>query len=477
MNKNDILKFIDENFESYTEISDKIWENPELRFDLGYSADRLVEKLEEEGFTIQRDVADMEDAFVATYGSGKPVIGFLGEYDALSNVSQVADKLEKEELKPECPGHGCGHHLLGVGSLLSAVAVKEYFKNNKLEGTIKYFGCPAEESGSGKAYMARAGIFDDSDSIITWHPMNDNKVWGESSLANYQIYFNFKGISSHASAAPEYGRSALDACELMNVGVNYLREHIVDDARVHYAYIDAGGTAPNVVQPTASILYYIRAPKSSQVKEIYERVVKIAKGAALMTETELEIKWDSAAAEYIVNRTLAEVMYKNMEEIEVPSYTEEELKYAQDFQDTIDKEVIEREKQARRDLLGGKIDKKELEEELRSPIFTKLHPLLFPAKLLMGSTDVGDASYNAPTVQLLSASYSLGAPSHSWQWVAMGKSSVAKKGMNYASKVMAQTAIDLIENPELIQKAKEEFIEKVGKDGYQSPIPAEVKPK
>ena len=286
-NKQNIIDYLEQNQEKFAKISDKIWNNPEIRFELRESADALINALANEGFEIERNIAEMEDAFIATYGSGSPVIGFLGEYDALSNLSQIADSVEKKPIEEGACGHGCGHHALGTGSMAAALAVKQYMLDNNIKGTVKFFGCPAEESGSGKAFMARAGVFKGVDSMITWHPWTENEIWGTSSLANFQIYFNFKGKSSHAAASPHQGRSALDAAELMNVGVNYLREHIIQEARVHYAYLDAGGKSPNVVQPASSLLYFIRAPKSQQVKEIYDRIVKIAQGAALMTETEL----------------------------------------------------------------------------------------------------------------------------------------------------------------------------------------------
>ncbi len=474
-NKQSIIDYLEQHKEKYIKLSDKIWDNPETRFKLTKSADILTEALSEEGFSVERNIADMRDAFIATYGSGSPVIGFLGEYDALSNLSQVADELEKKPLADGQCGHGCGHNALGAGALASAVAIKEYMKENNLKGTIKYFGCPAEESGSGKAFMARAGVFDGLDSIITWHPWTENRIWGESSLANFQIYFNFKGVSAHAAAAPHFGRSALDAAELMNMGVNYLREHIIDEARVHYAYIDAGGMSPNVVQPTSSLLYFIRAPRTSQVKEIYDRVVKIAQGAALMTETELEVKWDSAASEYIVNEALTKVMYKNMETIGEIEYTSEEKEYAKKYVDGLDSTSKANAERNIRNYFKG-ISEDELKEIINSPLVQRLVPYNVSDKVIPGSTDVGDASFNAPTVQLTAACYPVGTSPHSWQWVATGKSSILHKGMLYAAKAMAMTALDLLESPELIEEAKKELDKRLGGEGYKNYIPMEVKP-
>lgn len=474
-NKQYIIDYLDQNKEKFTNISDKIWDNPELRFELKESADALINALSNEGFRVERNIDEMEDAFIATYGSGSPVIGFLGEYDALSNLSQVANSLEKKPMEEGACGHGCGHNALGTGSIAAAIAVKQYMVDKNIKGTIKFFGCPAEESGSGKAFMARAGVFKGVDSFITWHPWTENELWGTSSLANFQIYFNFKGISAHAAASPHQGRSALDAAELMNVGVNYLREHIIDDARVHYAYMDVGGKSPNVVQPTSSLLYFIRAPKTSQVKEIYDRIVKIAQGAALMTETELEVKWDSACSEYIVNDVLGKVMYENMKLAGEIDYTEEELEYAQKYVDTLDKLFRTNAENTLRKSFKT-LPQDELQNIIKSPMVSKLYPYSMSDVALPGSTDVGDASFNAPTVQLKAACYPVGTTPHSWQWVATGKSTLVHKGLIYAAKVMAMTALDLLETPETINKAKEEFDERLGEEKYQNYIPLEVKP-
>ncbi len=470
-----IVDYIDENQQKFIEISDKIWDNPETRFELKKSADILTEALEKEGFAVERNIAEMKDAFIATYGSGNPIIGFLGEYDALSNLSQVADALERKSLIEGQSGHGCGHHALGAGTLAAAAAIKEYMISNNLKGTIKYFGCPAEESGSGKAFMARAGVFNGLDSIITWHPWTDNKIWDTSTLANFQVYFNFKGISAHAAAAPHLGRSALDAAEIMNIGVNYLREHIIDEARVHYAYIDAGGVSPNVVQPSSSLLYFIREPKTSQVKEIYDRIVKIANGAALMTETELEIKWDSACSEFILNDVLGRVMYGNMELVGEIDYTEDELEYAKSYVDTLDLVSKSNYERTIRNYFK-ELPEEEVEKIVNRPMIEKLLPYKLTDKVLPGSTDVGDASFNAPTVQLTAASFPAGTVPHSWQWVAIGKSSLVHKGLIYAAKVMAMTALDLLESSETIEEAKKEFNTRLGGESYKNYIPMDVKP-
>lgn len=474
--KERVAQIVEQKCDIFTGISDKIWEYAETRFSLKQSADELCKVLDTEGFEVERGCGGMDDAFVATFGSGKPVIGILAEYDALPNISQVAGLPEKKMLVEGGAGHGCGHHLLGAGALAGAVAIKDYMQEKALGGTVKLFGCPAEESGSGKAFMARAGLFNGIDSILTWHPMTETTVWSTSSLANYQVYFQFKGVSTHAAAAPHHGRSALDAAELMSVGVNYLREHIIQEARIHYAYIDAGGLSPNVVQPTAKVLYFIRAPHSSQVKEIFERVVKVAEGAAHMTETQMEVVWDSACAEYIINDTLSKAMYANMEALGAIPFTEEEQAFARQFTATLGDH-------AQQELYGmlksrfPQISAEKLREMAAKPLQDSLYPYTMSDSAMPGSTDVGDASWNAPTAQLTTACYPTGTVAHSWQFVACGKSSIAHKGMLYAGKVIAMTALDLLEQPELIRQAKKEYDERLGDEQYSCPIPADVQPK
>ncbi|MDR1579353.1 MAG: amidohydrolase [Synergistaceae bacterium] len=460
-------------------VSDAIWDCAETRFDLEKSADMLISVLEKEGFAIERGVADMKDAFVATYknGEGGPVVGFLAEYDALPGLSQESGVFERKPIREGGSGHGCGHNALGAGSLAAAVGLKDFLAASagKTPATVKFFGCPAEESGSGKAFMARSGVFGGTDAFFTWHPMGENRVWGCSSLANYQVYFHFKGLSAHAAAAPEKGRSALDALELMSVGVNYLREHVVQEARIHYAYTNAGGMAPNVVQSDASALYFIRAPKSAQVRPIFERVVDIAKGAALMSGTAMEIEWDSACAEYIVNDALGRAMHENMRELGDTKYTDEEKACARRYVATLpegsNKGVADLIKKSFPELEPG-----EVEAMASEPLQEKLFPYVMTDDALPGSTDVSDASWVAPTAQLLVGCYPTGAPSHSWQWVAFGKSPAIHKGLIYAGKVMAMTALDVIDDPELAAKAKREHLKRLNGEKYVCAIPENVKP-
>ncbi|GHV69859.1 aminobenzoyl-glutamate utilization protein B [Spirochaetia bacterium] len=472
--KQKIISAIESKAGLFTGLSDQIWNFAETRFCLRQSADALSAVLKDEGFTVERGVAGMAHAFVASFGSGAPVIGILGEYDALPGLSQEAGNAEKKALREGAAGHGCGHHLLGAGALAGAVGIKDYMKETGLGGTVKFFGCPAEEAGSGKAFMARAGLFNGIDGILTWHPMTETGIFSMSSLANYQVYFGFKGVAAHAAAAPHYGRSALDAAELMNVGVNYLREHVIQEARIHYAYIDVGGKAPNVVQPTAELLYYIRAPKTSQAREIYERIIDIAKGAALMTGTVMNMRWDSYCAEYLVNDVLGRAMHTNVLALGPNQYTAEELAFAQKFGDTLSEPVRKGIAANVAAYFGD--DPQRVAEIAAKPIIDDIMPYVMSGRAIPGSTDVGDASWHAPTAQLIGACFPTGMVAHSWQMVACGCSAIAHKGMIQAGKVIAMTALDMLENPDLLARAKVEHSHRLAGETYHCPFPPEHTP-
>ncbi len=474
--KQRISEIIESKQQVIVECNDRIWEYAETRFATKKSADEHCRILEEEGFQIERGIAHMENAFVATYGEGMPVIGILAEYDALGNLSQIADVAEKKPLIPGANGHGCCHHALGAGALAGAIGIKNYMQESGLKGTIKFFGCPAEESGYGKAFMTKAGVFSGVDAALTWHPGDTSAIWASSSLAVAQMYFNFKGQSAHAAAAPEHGRSALDAAELMNIGVNFLREHMIDQARIHYAFMDAGGLSANVVQPTASLYYFIRAPKSSQVLELYKRVEKIAKGAALMTETDVEIVWDSAAADYLPNGPLNEVMYENMKLFTPLSLTKEEQVYGQAFYETTD-ETMRAGNLARIRHAFPKLSLEEVEKKASEPIFTDLMPYNGESYMGGGSTDVGDVSWVTPTAQFMIGCVPQGTPPHSWQWVATGKSSVMHKGILAAGKILAASVYDILTDPQILKKAQEAHKKTLGNETYKSIIPDGVEPR
>lgn len=446
----------------FTSLSDQIWENPELHFNERFAVNLMEEALLKEGFQVKKGIGNLETSIMGSYGNGPIVIAFLGEYDALPSLSQEGGKAEYCPLEEGGAGHGCGHNLLGVGSFAAAVVAKKYIEETNAPYTIRFYGCPAEENGSGKAHMVKAGEFDDVDMAISWHPDDKNSVMHVRSLANYSCVFKFTGKSSHAAAAPHLGRSALDAVELMNVGVNYLREHIIQDARVHYAVLHTGGTSPNVVQPYAEVMYLIRAPRKEQVLEIYKRIQKIAQGAALMTETTFQETFEGTASDLIPNTTLAKVMQQQFENVSPLQFSNEELEFAEKIFETFDPES---KNMAYRSL---SLEQKELlgKKKLSHVILP-----LSPETMLYGSTDVGDVSWVTPTVQCTTASFVLGTPLHTWQVVSIGKTSIGHKGMLYAAEIMARTAIHCMEHPEVIEKAKEELKNRLNGERYFSLIP------
>ncbi|RHT71135.1 amidohydrolase [Ruminococcaceae bacterium AM28-23LB] len=476
MNKAEAIRVIDEKQALLDDVNDSIWEYAETAFQEFKSMDKLCEALEQEGFKVEKGVGDIPTAFTGTYGHGKPVIGLLGEFDALSGLSQVGGCPEKKALVPGAAGHGCGHNCLGTASLAAAIAVKNYLEHNlQVSGTVIYFGCPGEEGGSGKAFMAREGVFKDLDAAITWHPSSTNNVTSGSSLANYQVKYRFYGTSAHAAGDPHLGRSALDAVELMNVGVQFLREHMIDEARVHYAILDAGGYSPNVVQPYAEVLYLIRSPKNSQVEELYQRVNKIAQGAALMTETRMEMEFIKGCSNTIPNNVLEAQLYENFKEIGVPKYTPEEHEFARQIIAHYEAGPNAMDGAAGTTKAWGK-ELAEYQAEHGVSLNDFLLSLQSYDKACAGSTDVGDVSWNCPTAQIHVVTTAAKTPGHSWQFTSCNRTSIAHKGVNCAGKVMGATVIDLIENPEIIKKANEEFLERLEGETYKCPIPAGIKP-
>lgn len=453
--------------EEWSSLSDKIWGFAESRFQEFESVKSQIESMEQHGFRITRGLGGAETAFMAEFGSGKPVIGFLGEYDALSGLSQKADVTVQEPLEVGKDGHGCGHHLLGVGNMAAAVALKEYMEETGLSGTIRYYGCPAEENAGGKAFMVRDGAFDDCDVALTWHPGGTNYVNKTGSLANFRVFFTFHGKSAHAAGSPHMGRSALDAVELMNVGVNYMREHMIDQARVHYAVTNTGGTAPNVVQAEAQVLYAIRAPRVHQVKELFDRVCKIAQGAAMMTETTVEIRQVAAYADFIGNDVLQDLVRDNMKKIIPIGYTKEELEYAAKFQEVITDLNRDNLKSSAKKYFG-----KEAAEVLKNPMWD----FVLPDIPCAGSTDVGDVSWVCPTVWFHLATLAAGTPGHAWQTVAQGKSSIGHKGMLAAAKILAISAYELLTDPEKVAAAKADWLEKLDGETYPNALPKDLKP-
>lgn len=471
--KKQALQDIDQSAGRFCRISDAIFDAPETAFQEHTAAQLLCGALEEEGFTVQRGLAGMDTAFSASFGSGSPRIGILAEYDALPNMSQTANVLEQSPVQKGAPDHACGHNLLGAGALAAAVGVKRYLELSGVSGTVICYGCPGEEGGSGKAFMARDGVFDQLDCALTWHPSTVNIVPPVSTLANYQISFRFHGTASHAASAPHLGRSALDALELMNTGVQYLREHIIPEARVHYAITNAGGSAPNVVQPEAEVVYLIRAPKADQVAEIYQRVQKIAQGAAMMTETQVEETSFKAAYNILPNHTLGAVLGENLLELGVPSYSPEEWAWAEAMRGTIQRPSSLLQTAA--NLMGPKGEA--LASAYRNKtIYDVALPYVPLHYVLSSSSDVGDVSWVCPTAQAATATMCAGTPGHSWQLAAQGKSSIAHKGMLLAGKTIAGAAIDLLCQPEILEKAKAEHQKTLAGSCYQPLIPKNIRP-
>ncbi|SFG61958.1 M20 family metallopeptidase [Oribacterium sp. WCC10] len=471
--KQQIIDYIVKNSDIFTNLSDEIWANPELSLKEYRSAALYEKVLEENGFRVEKNFDDIETAFTGTFGSGHPVIGILGEYDALSGLSQERGALSHKPLKSGAPGHGCGHNMLGTGALAAAFGIKHYLETSGHEGTVIFFGCPGEEGGAAKAFMARDGIWKDLDAALTWHPEDVNEVKTGTNNSTIQIMYDFHGVSAHAAGDPEHGRSALDAVELMNTGVQYLREHMTSDCRVHYAITDAGGVSPNVVQEHATVLYMVRAGKVRNCVELLKRVDKIAEGAALMTETNFTRTFIDGTADLVPNFTLENVLFENFKEVGLPTYTDEEISFAKALSSTCPENTAPG--------FASKFDDtireftEEHSEHGKCGINNFLIPLYHSTAFQAGSTDVGDVSWETPTAQIHVAGFVNGAPGHSWQNVSCGGSSIGHKALLQAGKVLACAAVDLYEKPEILKEARAEF-EKRTACGYVCPIEDGAKP-
>lgn len=474
MEKQELSVFLEENKEIFETLADDIWSYAELSLKEKKSAARYEALLAELGFEVKTDLAGVSTAFSGTYGSGRPVIGILGEFDALSGLSQKAGKTEHEPLVLGGSGHGCGHNLLGAGSLAAAYAIKEYLKQKGPgSGTVVFYGCPGEEGGAGKAFMAQQGLFYDLDAALTWHPDDSNQVTTGSYLSSIQVEYRFEGVAAHAAGCPHLGRSALDAVELMNMGVQFLREHIPTTDRIHYSITDAGGVSPNVVQPTAQVLYMMRSDTVPKAKALVARVEDIAKGAALMTGTTLRRRFIDGTADVVTNRTLEKALYKNFAEMPLLTYTDEELAFSEAIFDTYEKDGLPGMACRFDPAIAKTVDKLTNGNTKAQNDF--LMPYYHSEVTLPGSTDVGDVSWQTPTAQINTATFASGIPGHSWQIVSMGRSTGAKKGMVLAAKVLAATAFDLFEDPALLEKARAEWKEKAAA-GYVCPIEDGAKP-
>ena len=463
-NSNAISGLVEAKREIFFGLSDRVWGTPETNYAEFASADAHEAALAAEGFRVARGIAGMPTAMMGEAGKGGPVIAILGEFDALPGLSQAAGVAEERPLIPGGNGHGCGHNLLGAGAMLAAAAVKDFLAERGLKGRVRYYGCPAEEGGAGKAFMVKEGAFKDVDIAISWHPADFAAVTAAISLANTTIDFEFSGRASHAAAAPHLGRSALDAAELMNVGVNYMREHMPSDARIHYAYLDAGGIAPNVVQAKAKLRYVVRATMVSQVHELLARVRKIAEGAALMTETTVTSEVVSAMSSLLGNTPLEDAMQRNFDRLGPPPFDADDVAFARRMQQSVTPGHIE--SAFRRSGLPL----------TDFPLCNAIAPKEVPGPRMMGSTDVGDVSWAVPTVQARGATYTIGTPGHSWQLTAHGQSPLAHKGMVHVAKVMAGVAADVLVEPGLLEQAKADFEQRLVREPYKALLPDDAKP-
>ena len=466
MNENrDIWHLVEAKQADFVALSDRVWGMPEICYTEHRSSSEHAAQLERHGFRVTKGIAGIPTAVIGEAGDeGGPLIAFLGEYDALPGLSQEAGIAEPRPVEPGGNGHGCGHNLLGAAAMLAATAVKDWLAARRIPGRVRYYGCPAEEGGAAKTFMVRDGAFADVDLAISWHPSSFCEVAPPLSLANTRVDFTFTGRAAHAAAAPHLGRSALDAVELMNVGVNYMREHMPSDARIHYAMLDGGGLAPNVVQARAKVRYAIRATDLAGMRQLVERVRKIAEGAALMTETTMEMHIISAVSNLLGNAPLERVVADTLEQLGPPPFDEADRRFAQQIQETLSDDDFEAVYRSvglpRRD----------------SALCDTVVPLNSPRRPMIGSTDVGDVSWAVPTVQAHGAVLAIGTPFHSWQLVAQGKMPAAHKGMVHVAKAMAAVACEALTNDALVAAAKADHAARTAKQPYRCPIPDDIRP-
>jgi aminobenzoyl-glutamate utilization protein B len=427
---------IDAKAQAYRDVALKIWSFAEVGYQETRSSALLQEQLKGAGFAVTAGVAEIPTAFVATWGSGQPVIGIVGEFDALPGLSQAASP-ERKAINENAPGHGCGHHLFGTASTAAAIAVKEWMAASKRSGTLKFFGTPAEEGGAGKVYMLRAGLFDGVDAVVSWHPGDRNAVSASSTLANVSAKFRFRGAAAHAAAAPDRGRSALDGVEAMNAMVNLMREHVPSDTRIHYVITNGGG-APNVVPEFAEAYYYARHSDMRVLDGVWDRIVNAARGAALGTDTRMEMDVTGAVWNVLPNSALGAVMHEQLELVGGYEYTPDERAFAETLRKSLD----------------GRLPPIDTANQIQRP----------QAGVGFASTDMGDVSWRVPTVQLTAAAWVPGTPAHSWQAVAAGGTSIGIKGMMVAAKTVALTAMALMSTPSHLQQARAEFDQARGPD-------------
>ncbi len=447
-----LLKLVDQDAAHWQQVSKQIWDYAELGYHETKSSELLQEQLKAAGFQVQAGVADEPTAFIASYGEGKPVVGILGEFDALPGLSQQTVP-ERDPVKVGAPGHGCGHNLLGSGAALAAVSLKQYMEAHHIAGTLRYYGTPAEEGGSGKVYLVREGAFKDVDVVLHWHPADQNGVTNGGQLAVVSAKFTFHGVAAHAAMAPDRGRSALDAVMLMGNGIEFLREHVPSNTRIHYI-IPKGGVAPNIVPDLAQMDLMARSPSNTTLKDVWGRIEKIAEGAALMTGTTLEVRDIGSDANIIPNDALAAIAQKNLEEVGGYTLDADQKKFAEQLQKTFGMET------------PPSLDASKEIEPLRK----------FDPNQPAASTDVGDVSWNVPTIGFDAATWPAGTAAHTWQAAATSGTSIGQQGMVVAAKAIALTALDLFTDPALVQAAKDDFEKQTAGKSYYTAIPAKQKP-
>jgi len=447
-----VEQLVDKNAANWKQVSKQVWDYAELGYHESKSSTLLQSQMKAAGFSVQAGVADEPTGFIASYGQGKPVIAILGEFDALPGLSQKTEP-DRDPVTAGAPGHGCGHNLLGAGAALAAVSVKQYMEANHIAGTLRYYGTPAEEGGSGKVYMVRDGLFKDVDIVLHWHPGDHNAVINGGALAVMSAKFTFHGVAAHAAMAPDRGRSALDAVMLMGNGLEFMREHVPSSTRIHYI-ISKGGVAPNVVPDLAQMDLMARHPSNTTLEGIWDRILKVAQGAALMTGTTLEVTDVGSDANIIANNALAPVAQKNLQEVGGYTMDASQKEFALKLQKTLGTETV------------PSLDITDMIEPLR-PIDPNA-----PA----ASTDVGDVSWVVPTIGFTAATFVPGVAAHTWQAAASAGTSIGQDGMIIASKAIALTVVDLFASPQLVQAAKDDFAKEMTGKAYHSPIPDGQKP-
>ena len=466
-----ILEHLKENDEELNYIAKEIWDHPQVALQEEFACKLLAEKMEADGFAITWGAGGMPTAFIAEWGAGSPTIGLLGEYDALPGLSQELTS-EKSPIDIGGPGHGCGHNLYGTACMGSVMALKSAMQREGIGGTIRFYGCPAEETLVGKTFMARDGVFDDLDAAISWHPGDTNITWNGSSLAMNSFKVNFYGVAAHAGGSPWLGRSALDGVMLMDAGVNYMREHVPPESRIH-SVVTSGGQAPNVVPAFAQVWYFVRAPKREQVEEMYQWMQDIAKGAALMTGTRHEIEFITGCYDVLPNSVMSDLLYEKMAAVDDMKFSEKERQFGRELQGTFPDGSVQRGFDWMQLSTSAELNPATIDDPLWEGVF----PHSPTPPLMGGSTEVADVSWITPTGQVTTTCWPLGTPGHSWQTVASSGSSIGAKGMIFAAKAMALAGLDLLTQPDLLAAAQAEFERARGGRDYVSPLPPEATPK